>query len=128
MKTSLWIAPLLLSLSLPASAAWTFVERSEEFERYIERDSVQRDGQWAQVWLVDDLPVPDKSGVRSMRSYTEYDCDNKNYRVLYLTAHSERMTQGAVLFSSTLESPWKPVRADTLGEMSMDMACEDDEP
>lgn len=125
MKTRPWIVPLLLSLCLPCNAAWTYVDRSDDVERYIERDTLQRDGHLALIWEVDDRTVPDPSGVASLHSHTQYDCDAKRYRVIYLSGHSERMTQGAVLFSGPIDSGWKPVQADTLGELSMAMACDD---
>jgi hypothetical protein len=125
MKTRPWIPLLLLSICLPCGAAWTYVDSSDGYERYLDRATLQRDGRLAQVWEVDDRPVPDPSGLHSLHSHTEYDCQAKQYRVTYLSGHSERMTQGAVLFAGPGDGEWKPVRPDTLGELSMDMACED---
>lgn len=125
MKTRRWIAPLLLFTCLPAIAEWTYVDGSEGYERYIERETILRDGKLARVWEIDDIAVPDKYGVQSLRSRTEYDCEERQYRVVYLSGHSDHMTRGAVLFSGQLDSEWKPVQADTLGELSMDMACDE---
>lgn len=123
MRTALWITPLLL-LCLPARAEWTFVDGGDGYERYIERDSILRDGPRVRVWEVDDASAPDKQGVHSLRSRTEYDCEERLYRIVHLSGHSERMTQGTILFSKAVDGEWKPVQPDTLGEVSMEMACE----
>ncbi len=125
MKTRTTLPLMLLALCLPCGAAWTYVDGSDGDERYLERDTLQRNGRLAQVWEVDDRTVPDPSGVHSLRSHTEYDCEAKLYRVTFLSGHSERMTQGAVLFAGPGDGLWKPVQPETLGELSMDMACED---
>ena len=126
MKTCHPIAPLLLALSFPASAEWSYVDRSDGYERYIERETILRDGKLARVWEVDDIAVPDKSGVKSLRSSTEYDCEKRQYRVLYLSGHSEHMVQGSVMFAGPVDGEWKPVLVDTLGELSMELACDGD--
>ena len=123
MKTCHWIAPLLLLACLPASAEWSYVDGSEGYERYLDRETIARDGKLARVWEVDDIAVPDQSGVQSLRSRTEYDCEDRKYRVLYLSGHSDHMTEGAQLFSGQVDGEWKPVLDDTLGELSMDIAC-----
>ena len=120
-----WNALLLLFACLPATAEWTYVDGSEGYERYIDRETVMRDGKLARVWEVDDIAVPDKQGVQSLRSRTEYDCEDRKYRVVYLSGHSDHMTQGSVLFAGQLDGEWKPVLADSLGELSMDMACDE---
>lgn len=125
MNTRPWMPLLLLPLCLPCGAAWTYVDGSDGYERYLERDTLQRNGRLAQIWEVDDRTAPDLYGVQSLRSHTEYDCQAKQYRVTYLSGHSERMTQGTVLFAGPGDGQWKPVQPDTLGELSMDMVCDD---
>ena len=123
MKTWLWITPLLFAL--PAQAEWTFVDGGDGVERYIERDSIDRNGVRVQVWEVDDSAEPDKFGVLSLRSRTEYDCRERLYRIVQLSGHSQRMSQGTVVFSETVNGQWKPVQPDTLGALSLEMVCEE---
>lgn len=127
MKFKPRIAAVLLALSVPASAEWTYVDRSDGYERYVERETIQRNGPLARIWEVDDIAVPDKLGVKSLRSSTEYDCEKRQYRVMYLSGHSEHMTQGSIMFAGPVAGEWKPVLADTLGELSMEVACDDDD-
>ena len=124
MKTWPWIAPLLL-LSLPVSAEWTYVDGGEGYDRYLDLDSMTRDGERVTVWEVDDNAGTDKSGVISLRSRTEYDCADRLYRIVHLSGHSSHMTAGRVVFSESVDGNWLPVAPDTLGEASMQMACED---
>lgn len=123
MKTWPCLIPALLLFSLPASADWTYVDGGDGYDRYIERETIQRDGNLVRVWEVDDTAAPDSYGVHSLRSRTEYDCEERKYRIVYLSAHSDHMTKGSVVFSGQLDGEWKPVQEDTLGELSMDMAC-----
>ncbi len=122
-KNWLWIAPLLL-LSLPASAEWTYVDGGEGYERYLDLDSVSREGRRVRVWEVDDNENPDRSGVISLRSRTEYDCMTRMYRITHLSGHTRHMTQGQVVFSESVDGGWEPVSPGTLGEASMHMVCE----
>ena len=123
MKPHVHIAPLLITLTFPASAAWTYVDRSDGSEHYMERGTLLRDGQIARVWEVDDLATPNQLGVRSLRSSTEYDCEKRQFRVVYLSGHSGRMLEGTVVFASKVDDQWTPVLRDSLGELSMELAC-----
>lgn len=123
-KNWLWIAPLML-LSLPASADWTYVDGGEGYERYLDLDSVSREGRRVRVWEIDDNAQPDRSGVISLRSRTEYDCMTHMYRITHLSGHTLHMTQGQVVFSEALDGNWEPVTPGTLGEASMNIVCED---
>lgn len=122
-KNWLWIAPLML-LSLPASADWTYVDGGDGYERYLDLDSVSREGARVRVWEVDDNAQPDRSGVISLRSRTEYDCTTRMYRITHVSGHTSHMTQGRVVFSEAMDGNWEPVSPGTLGEASMQMVCE----
>ncbi len=125
-KNWLWIAPMLL-LSLPASAEWTYVDGGEGYERYLDLDSVSREGRRVRVWEVDDNEQSDRSGVISLRSRTEYDCLTRMYRITHLSGHTQHMTQGQVVFSDVVDGNWEPVSPGTLGEASMHMVCAADQ-
>lgn len=124
MKTWLCLIPTLFLVCLPARASWTFVDGGEGYDRYIERETMQRDGNLVRVWEVDDTDTPDSYGVQSLRSRTEYDCEERTYRIIYLSGHTDHMTKGSVVFSEQLDGEWQSIQEDTLGELSMDMACE----
>ncbi len=122
MKTWLWIAPLML-LSLPASADWTFVDGGEGYDRYLDLDSLSREGRRVRVWEVDDNARADHTGVTSLRSRTEYDCMTRMYRITHLSGHTQHMTEGQIVFSEVVDGNWEPVAPGTLGEASMLMVC-----
>jgi len=118
-----FLAIPLLALGAPAGAAWTFVDGGEGYERYIDRETIDRDGDLVRVWEVDNNAVADASGVVSLRSRTEYDCSSRRYRIVHLSGHTQQMTDGDVVFSKTVNGEWRPVAPETLGEVSMEMAC-----
>lgn len=122
MKSLLFALPLL-AISLPAGATWTFVDGGEGYERYIDRDTIDREGDLVRVWEVDNNAVADASGVLSLRSRTEYDCSSRRYRVVHLSGHTREMTDGDVVFSNAVSGEWRPVAPETLGEVSMELAC-----
>lgn len=123
MKTWLWMTPLLL-LSLPASAEWTYVDGGDGYERYLDLESVNREGRRVRVWEIDDNERPDKTGVTSLRSRTEYDCMTHMYRITHLSGHTSHMTQGQVIFSEAIDGDWEPVAPGTLGDASLQMVCD----
>jgi hypothetical protein len=119
-----WLLAIpLLALGAPAVAAWTFGDGGEGYERYIDRNTIDRDGDLVRVWEVDNNAVADASGVVSLRSHTEYDCQARRYRIVHLSGHTREMTEGDVVFSRAMASEWRPVAPETLGEVSMEMAC-----
>ncbi|MCM0043662.1 MAG: hypothetical protein NBV65_03425 [Burkholderiaceae bacterium] len=122
MKTWLLAIPLL-AFGVPAGAAWTFVDGGEGYERYIDRETIDRSGHLVRVWEVDNNTVADASGVVSLRSRTEYDCQSRRYRIVHLSGHTRDMTEGDVVFSRAVNGEWRPVAPETLGEVSMEMAC-----
>lgn len=122
----IWLLAIpLFAFGVPAGAAWTFVDGGEGYERYIDRESIDRDGHIVQVWEVDNNAVADASGVLSLRSRTEYDCSSRRYRIVHLSGHTREMTDGDVVFSQAVQGEWRPVAPETLGEVSMEMACEE---
>lgn len=124
MKT--WCVALwLLTVGMPASAGWTFVDGSTDIERYLKADQIDRDGDRARVWEIDNHAVADASGVVSLRSQTEYDCGARRYRIVHLSGHTRPMTEGEVVFSNAVDGTWRPVAPQTLGEASMEIACAD---
>lgn len=124
MKT-LCLALSLLACAAPASAGWTYVDGGAGYDRYLDDDSIDRDGARVQVWELDNNEVADASGVMSLRSRTEYDCEARRYRIVHLSGHSQQMSGGEVLFSQSVDGQWRPVAPETLGEASLRMACED---
>lgn len=122
MKSWLLAFPLL-AFGMPAGATWTFVDGGDGYERYIDRETIDREGNLVRVWEVDNNTVADASGVVSLRSRTEYDCNSRRYRIVHLSGHTREMTEGDVVFSKAIDGEWRPIAPETLGEVSMEMAC-----
>ncbi len=110
-------------LSLPAHAEWEYVASSDFYARYIDPDSARRDGEIIKVWEMDDKAEQDRHGIYSLRAQTEYDCEGRAYRIGYLSGHSKRQTEGAVIFARPLREDWKPVAPGSLGEATLDRLC-----
>lgn len=122
MKIWPWILPLSLACT-PAFAEWTFVDTGGGYERYLDRERIERKGHLVRVWEVDNSAIADADGVMSLRSQTEYDCRSRRYRIVHLSAHTGAMTEGEQLFSRPVDGEWRPVVPESLGEVSLDVAC-----
>ncbi len=122
MKSSLFALPLL-AISLQAGATWTFVDGGDGYERYIDRNTLVREGDRVRVWEVDNNSVADAQGVVSLRSQTEYDCSSRRYRIVHLSGHTREMTEGDVVFSKAVDGDWRPIAPEPLGAVSMELAC-----
>ncbi len=114
---------VLVSLSPPAHAEWEYVASSDFYARYIDPGSARRDGEIIKVWEMDDKAEQDRYGVYSLRAQTEYDCAGRAYRIAYLSGHSKRQTEGAIIFSRPMRSDWKPVAPGSLGEATLERLC-----
>jgi hypothetical protein len=122
MNTWRWLIPLLLSF--PAHAEWTFVDAGDGVDRYVDLETTWRHGALVRVWEVDDKDRADRAGIMSLLSRTEYDCNERRYRIVELSAHSRHMSEGMVLFSERIEGDWHPIGPGTLGEASLEKVCE----
>jgi len=102
------LAALLLA-ALPAHAAWTRIGKTETVTLYVNRDSVETEGEVRRMWEMQDLVAPDPDGVRSRRYLNEYDCKNKMYRISQVTSFAGPKLTGAKLFEVPDAGYWRKI-------------------
>lgn len=133
MRISMRKLPLLTLLfaSVTASAEWEQVgdTRQLKFEKYIDPDNVRQSGPMAimrQVWEISNYLEPSKTRVASVKTLTEYDCQNRQLRVLKEFWFAEPWASGKELTPPEMNqavSDWTPLAPGSVNEAIIDKVC-----
>lgn len=89
--------------------AWTRLGENEHLGLYVNRNSIERDGNVRRVWEMQDLKQPDPDGVLSRRYMNEYDCVHKMYRISQMTSYSGPKLSGKKLFEVSDPGYWRKI-------------------
>ncbi len=122
---------ILLSVCATASADWVRVDATPglKFEKYIDPDHVKQSGPMAimrQVWEIDNYLEPTKDRIVSVKTLAEYDCQNRQLRVLKEFWFAEPWAKGRDLTPADMNqavSHWTPVTSNSVGEAIINMVC-----
>ena len=121
------LASLALALAFacvaPAQAAWTRIGKTDTVTLYVNRDSVETEGDVRRMWEMQDLVAPDADGVRSRRYLNEYDCKNKMYRISQMTSFAGPKLTGAKLFEVPDPGYWRKIPPGGLFVLSYVALC-----
>jgi hypothetical protein len=100
---------ILMLLTSPACAEWVKVGTSNTAAHYVDPASVRKDGDFRQVWLLQDMVEADLDGVRSVRALQEINCADGRYRYLSVTAYSGPMASGHVVVEHGMRDGWSVI-------------------
>jgi hypothetical protein len=122
---------ILLTVCVTASADWVRVGDTLElkFEKYIDPDHVRQSGPMAimrQVWEISNYLEPTKDRVASVKTLSEYDCQNRQLRVLKEFWFAEPWAKGRELTPAEMNqamSQWTPITSNSVGEAIINMVC-----
>jgi hypothetical protein len=128
---------VLLLLSLPLLAfgqndgsdgEWVSLGRNDKFRVYLDQRSVQRNGDFAQVYQLTDFVtaqwVDERTVVGSIRVLVEYDCSQPRLRTIALEAYSEQMGEGRLVTKEQKPDPgWEGLAPEGTGENVRQMIC-----
>jgi hypothetical protein len=116
---------LLTVGSSNATAAWTPTSASEAGTAYIDSATIRRAGDKLKMReLMDYKIAPDKDHpYKSMRKQTEYDCKEKQSRLLFASSHSEKLGNGEAVTTVAEASNWMAIVPGSVGEMLWKVAC-----
>jgi hypothetical protein len=119
---------LLLALSsTSAIAEWTHHGGNKDSDLYIDRDSIRKDGEMAQMWFMEDYRGVKKisygKSLLSAQTLGEYDCKNERVRTVKFAIYSGKMGSGDVVSTSSIKIAWEPVVPESLGEILWKIAC-----
>ena len=118
---------LLSTASFGAMAEWTEIGNNDLLTVYADFNTIRRSGHMVKMWsLVDQMsPTTGTSGTYlSMRSRDEYDCKDERKRQLDISAHTESMGRGSVLYVDSTAGQWRSVAPGSIGEIYLKAACD----
>ena len=108
----------------PARAAWQLQLATASADHYADDASLQALSGLRRVWELQDLRTPDARGVRSWRSFVEYDCRGARQRVLERSAFAGPKAGGAVLPAEVVEGAWADVPPGSPAAAVLRWACQ----
>jgi hypothetical protein len=122
---------LLLLATANAWADWTLVGEGEIKEGrltvYADRETIGRAGDFAKMWSLFDFSIPQllrgKREYRSVKFQKEFDCGQRQFRVLSLDWYADNMSRGEPIASTSVDSEWKPVSPGSVDEAVWGAAC-----
>lgn len=118
------LLPALLMVTLaPAEAAWQLQRATPAAEYFVDDASVQALSGLRRVWELQELRAPDARGVRSLRSFVEYDCRGARQRVLERTAFTGPKAGGAVVVIDAVAGGWAAVAPGSPADAVLRWAC-----
>lgn len=111
------IMMILTTLSSGAMAEWTALKPDSTF--YVDRSTIQRYGKLVRMSELWDI----KNASLSIKSDSEYDCQQERSRVLVTTTYSGNMGTGHIVDAITLNDEWHNIVNATIGEDIFNIAC-----
>ncbi len=119
---------LLAAVSNGAAAEWVNVSTDDSGSTiYADPSTIRKVGNRVKMWVLFDyrkatLDAGDK--IMSKRKHEEYDCKKKQIRLLYLSKHTGRFTEGKVVYLNDIPyNKWVPVVPGSVLEELWRYAC-----
>lgn len=119
---------LLAVVSSGAVAEWINVFTDESGSSiYADPTTIQKVGNRVKMWVLFDyrkatLDAGDR--IMSIRKHEEYDCKETQVRLLYISKHSGRFTEGKMVYLNDIpNNEWVPVAPSSILEDLWKYAC-----
>jgi hypothetical protein len=127
LKTILMIF-LVVIASSSAFAEWREVgtDAAQQVTTYADPSTIRQTGDKARMWHLFDFKTANAVGsktFRSLKGHSEYDCRQKQSRILSTSAHEGNMGTGAVVRLESTSGDWRPIPLDTPKEFLLRIAC-----
>jgi len=124
---------LLLPVCFSASAEWVQVGNTSQanFEKFIDPEKVTQSGPMAimrQVWELNNYRQKGTDDVTSEKILAEYDCQNRQLRLLKRSRFTGLWSTGTELPLDKLsqtDSDWIPIEPKSIEEEIIDTVCPD---
>ncbi|MEY2803665.1 MAG: hypothetical protein RL657_1001 [Pseudomonadota bacterium] len=110
-----WVAGTLVLAGLGTgqgmvwAQAWTRLGETDQVALFVNRNSIEKEGNLRRVWEMQDLKQPDQDGVQSRRYMNEYDCQHKMYRISQMTSFEGPQLSGRKLFEVKEAGYWRKI-------------------
>ena len=119
---------LFASISSSASAEWIYIEGNKDQKAYADPATIHKMGDrvimWSMINLMTAKRLSDGKPFLSWTTQYEFECKNKQSRILSASMHSGKMGSGEVTNILDFDSPkWEKISPDSKGEDLWEFAC-----
>lgn len=117
----------LAVVSSSAMAEWVRIYETDNFNTYVDPDTIRKSGHKVKMWNIFDYKTPqDEADGKKYSSTThleQYDCKEIQLRVLATADYSGTLGKGdPILFSNNIDE-WMPIPPNTVAESLFKYAC-----
>ena len=115
---------LILSFATVTWGHWNKVVETDGAVEYVDLETIEKQGDHRRVWTVQDLKQRGGQGELSFRRLLEFDCQKRQYLIVWVAGHSGPMAGGRVLGSVQNPIPtWSGISKGSAVEASLRMVC-----
>lgn len=122
-------AAILIGMASTAHAEFTRYFDDDELTAYLDRESINRSGNEARMWTIDDYrkpqnDIPGKKPFLSVKAHWVFDCTKRMSDVLIAFYYAGPMAQGEEIHAAAAgQRSWDKVEPDSVGELAFRSAC-----
>ncbi len=118
----------LVTISNHAIAEWINISTNGNGSSiYADPTTIQKLGNRTKMWVLFDYrkaKIESGDKIMSIKKHEEYDCNKSQTRLLYLSKHSGRFTEGKVIYVNDIpNNEWVPVIPGSIPEDLWRYAC-----
>lgn len=118
-----WVCLLLMTLGLPAQAAWTYLGNLDGDTVLIDKSTLVQKKRNATIWMLTNYGAPTIQEVLSVSKWIEFDCDKNKYRYLAVYGYEGQMQTGAKLIHNPTTGAWGNVEYGSIFKSIQNHAC-----
>jgi hypothetical protein len=118
------VAFLLMTLTAAAWAEWVKYAETTYAAEYYDPATIGNKGPIRRVWMITDLKQRGQYAELSQRYLSEYDCKDNRWRILFVSAHSERMAGGETLGTDESAYKWNAIAPETAPGIVLKIVCQ----
>lgn len=119
---------LLATIGFDVAAQWRKVGEGSNSTSYVDPASLRKNGNQTAIAVLIDFQKPPFDGNNlpylSLTMQNEYDCVQKQFRVLAIASHAGNMGRGEQPYQTSEPGDWEPVALGTVQKDLWKAACE----
>ena len=120
----IFIAVLIVFFGMSSAIAnWLYIEHSDTYNMYLNKNSTTESGKTSRVWVLYDRKKGIREGGASIMMLTEIDCHIKKIRILQDTTYKGQMGSGGALSTNTSIEPWRFITPSSLDDYLSNHIC-----
>jgi len=126
-KTLIALSTLLVIVTSSALADWVEVARSKTDTLYVDPSTLRGTDDRTRMWVLNDFKasqrLDNREPFKSEKAEYEYDCKNRQSRLLYFTSHAGHMAKGEVVDYNISAGVWTRNQPGSELEALWEIAC-----